>query len=123
MGRKGESIFKRKDGRYEARYIKNYIGDTAEYGYIYGRTYSEVKEKRRQIMLEKEKKVSVSKSKFSIYILRWLESKRDKIKLSSYATYANKVKKHIMPDLGDYKLSSLNKETIETYLNTKAIFL
>ena len=28
-----------------------------------------------------------------------------------------------MPDLGDYKLSSLNKETIETYLNTKAIFL
>ena len=34
MGRKGESIFKRKDGRYEARYIKNYIGDTAKYGYI-----------------------------------------------------------------------------------------
>ena len=43
MGRKGESIFKRKDGRYEARYIKNYIGDSAKYGYIYGRTYSEVK--------------------------------------------------------------------------------
>ena len=37
MGRKGESIFKRKDGRYEARYIKNYIGDTARYGYIYGK--------------------------------------------------------------------------------------
>ena len=39
MGRKGESIFKRKDGRYEARYIKAYNGDLAIYGYLYGKTY------------------------------------------------------------------------------------
>ena len=123
MGRKGESIFKRKDGRYEARYIKNYIGDTARYGYIYGKSYSEVKEKRRKAMMEKEKKITISKCKFSVYIIRWLEFKKNKIKLSSYATYANKVKKHIMPDLGDYKLSALDKETIETYLSTKSIFL
>ena len=81
MGRKGESIFKRKDGRYEARYIKNYIGDYAKYGYIYGRTYSEVKEKRRKIMMEKEKKTTIAKGRFSVYIIRWLEYKKDKIKL------------------------------------------
>ena len=43
MGRKGESIFKRNDGRYEVRYINNYIRDTARSGYIYGKSYSEVK--------------------------------------------------------------------------------
>ena len=92
MGRKGESIFKRKDGRYEARYIKNYIGDTARYGYIYGKSYSEVKEKRRKAMMEKEKKITISKGKFSVYIIRWLEFKKNKIKLSSMQHMLTKLK-------------------------------
>ena len=99
MGRKGESIFRRNDGRYEARYIKNYIGDTARYGYIYGHTYSEVKEKRRRVMMEKEHKSPTCKGRLSVYILRWLEFKKDKIKLSSYATYANKIKKQIYKNI------------------------
>ena len=46
MVRKGESIFKRKDGRYEGRYIKEYKDGKAVYCYVYGRTYSECKKKR-----------------------------------------------------------------------------
>ena len=46
MARKGENIYKRKDGRYEGRYIKSYdINGKAVWGYIYGRTYAETKEK------------------------------------------------------------------------------
>ena len=46
MARKGENIYKRKDGRYEGRYIKSYdINGKADWGYIYGRTYAETKEK------------------------------------------------------------------------------
>ena len=45
MGRKGENIFKRKDGRYEGRYIKDYVGRTAIYGYIYARSYYDCKKK------------------------------------------------------------------------------
>ena len=123
MGRKGESIFKRKDGRYEARYIKAYNGDLAIYGYLYGKTYTDVKNKRRKIISEKERKITVSRNKFSLYIIRWLEYKKDKVKLSTYTTYTNKIKKHIMPELGEYKLNSLDKEVIESYLNTKLIFL
>lgn len=40
MSRKGENIYKRKDGRWEARYIKSRSPDgAARYGYCYGRTY------------------------------------------------------------------------------------
>lgn len=49
MPRKGENIHKRKDGRWEARYIKGY--DSAGkviYGYIFGKSYLEVKRKRRE---------------------------------------------------------------------------
>ena len=44
MARKGENIYKRKDKRWEARYIKGYHSDgRAKYGYCYAVSYSEVK--------------------------------------------------------------------------------
>ena len=43
---KGENIFKRKDGRWEARYIKGHeLSGKIRYGFCYGRTYREAKEK------------------------------------------------------------------------------
>ena len=36
MSRTGDNIYKRKDGRWEARYIKYYDGNgKAKYGYVY----------------------------------------------------------------------------------------
>ena len=46
---KGENIFKRKDGRWEARFVKGY--DSAgkiRYGYCYGKSYKEAKEKSKR---------------------------------------------------------------------------
>ena len=46
MSKKGENIYKRKDGRWDGRYIRlRNIGGKAEYGYIYGKSYAEVKKK------------------------------------------------------------------------------
>lgn len=39
MSKRGENIYKRKDGRWEDRYLN----DRKKYGYVYGRTYKEVK--------------------------------------------------------------------------------
>lgn len=52
MARKGESIFLRKDGRWEARYCKGYdYNHKIVYGYLYGKNYSEVKKKRNELLL------------------------------------------------------------------------
>ena len=42
MPKKGENIYKRKDGRWEGRYIKShtYTGKII-YGYVYAKTYRE----------------------------------------------------------------------------------
>ena len=46
MPRKGENIYKRKDGRWEGRYIKSRTpAGKANYGYVYAKTYREVKSK------------------------------------------------------------------------------
>ena len=55
MARKGENIFKRKDGRWEARYVHHYDeqGRTV-YGYAYGHTYSDAKKKRQEIVAQRD---------------------------------------------------------------------
>ena len=55
MPRKGENIYKRKDGRWEGRYIKarSQTGK-AVYGYVYAPTYKEAKRKRSQAVLNIE---------------------------------------------------------------------
>ena len=47
MSRKGENIYKRKDGRWEGRYIKARTPQgKAVYGSVYASTYNEVRKKR-----------------------------------------------------------------------------
>lgn len=46
MPKKGENIYRRKDGRWEGRYIKGHLADgKTKYAYVYGKTYSDVKQK------------------------------------------------------------------------------
>ena len=46
MPKKGENIYKRKDGRWEGRYIKAHRPDgKAQYAYVYGKTYTDTKQK------------------------------------------------------------------------------
>ena len=53
MARKGENIYKRKDGRWEARFIASRDEEGhAKYRSLYARSYSEVKRKRQEAMLK-----------------------------------------------------------------------
>ena len=52
MPRKGENIYKRKDGRWEARYIKQRTpGGKAVYGYVYAKSYKEAKSKVQKCLI------------------------------------------------------------------------
>ena len=52
MAKKGENIFKRKDGRWEARYIKQRDKEgKAVYGFIYAKSYLEAKKLKTQAVL------------------------------------------------------------------------
>ena len=50
MGRRGENIRKRKDGRWEARVIYTHdLSGKAKYRSFYGRTYLEAKKRRMNL--------------------------------------------------------------------------
>lgn len=122
MGRKGESIFKRNDGRFEGRYIKKYKEGKAIYGYVYANSYNECKKKKNMQLVAKKdvNKVNTIKSSKTLnhLISKWLESK-EKIKPSSYKRYYDLIHQHIKNDIGKVKINNLNSKIVNKYINNK----
>lgn len=101
---KGENIFRRKDGRWEARYPKGYTpAGKIRYGYCYGKTYKEAKEKVNRCKAALAAGCpppANGRNRFSWYCGQWLEGKRTAVKESTYAKYSSVVDKYIRPQLG-----------------------
>ena len=118
MSRKGENIYKRKDKRWEGRYIKGYTPEgTIRYGYCYGQSYREVKEKTEEakgFLLVRPDSDSTSKChrNFSCYCREWLQLNRSKVKESTYVKYSSVVEKHIVPKIGNYQVQMLSSVLI-----------
>lgn len=110
MPRRGENIYKRKDGRWEGRYIKQYdIKGKAQYGYIYGKTYSAVKKllAEKQIKNIKPEKIRTG-SVYKDILVSWLESQRLNKKESTYAHYYQIIHAHLIPDIGFIKIERMS---------------
>ena len=103
--RKGENIFKRKDGRWEARYIKGYeLSGKIKYGFCYGKTYKEAKEKatkhKAALLAGKPTPQTGTHHRFGFYCDEWLRLRKNKIRESTYIKYDTVIEKHIKPKLG-----------------------
>lgn len=125
MPRKGENIYKRKDGRWEGRYIKarSQTGK-AIYGYVYAPTYTEVKRKRSQAIVSVETNPcstsSINKSKVIPCFIRkisddWLDSIQPQIKKSSYIKYCNILQSYILPEFENVPLNELTSSRIQNF--------
>ena len=120
MARKGENIYKRKDGRWEGRYIVSYFSDgKAKYSSVYGRTYSEVKEKLIRAKATKEVKCSNSpktKIPFCMCALEWLDSKKLSVKESTFKRYQNMIQQHIEPYFRSICVNKISNSTVEEFV-------
>ena len=118
MARRGENIHKRKDGRWEGRYIKARTPDKQiRWGYVYGTTYADVK----QVLVHK-------KAEYGLYRLTdtcltfaelaeiWLQSIKCGLKESTYAHYQYTLHKYILPILGVLQISALEERALEQAL-------
>ena len=110
MSRHGENIWKRKDGRWEARYIKGRNSDgKALYGSVYAKSYSEVKKKREDIInYIMVYPISSCSSKTMEYVIsEYMNEHKFEVKESTYARYMEIVNKHLIPNLGSIFQNSL----------------
>ena len=120
MAHKGENIYKRKDGRWEARYIKSHdLSGKSQYGYCYGKTYQEAKEKamaaRLSLMNHTPAQPSRAKRRFSVFCDMWLSSQRGEVRDSTYVKYCSVLEKHIKPRIGNCYPLALSTQTVEEF--------
>ncbi len=123
MARKGENIYKRKDGRWEGRWIDHYDEyGKAHYRSVYAHTYTEVREKLHQCRRQETDTNSTSNRKtLQVYCEEWLAAVKLKHKASTYCKYEAICRKHIIPALGSYPISKISTVQIEQFL-TKKLF-
>lgn len=123
MSKKGENIRKRKDGRWEGRYIANrdHMG-RAIYRSLYGKTYSEVKQRmKQQRMYPKEKISEAYDVNLGTVLNKWLENNKIRYKPATYLKYQYLIERHILPSIGKFKVKDLTASNINTFLNIKLI--
>lgn len=117
MPKKGENIYKRKDGRWEGRYISSYdIAGKAKYGYVYGKTYSGVKSVliRKKANAASQPVCPVPQTLTYTELLdAWLRVTGLKTKPSTYARYTQLVNAHIRPYIGAFLTSQISTRQIE----------
>jgi len=124
MARTGENIYKRKDGRWEARYIASYDGNgKAKYKYLYAYTYAEVKAKLLNSQTHTDvttgTKHTKDKGKYGYWVDEWLRTKRLSVKESTYIRYRNTIENHIKPALGKYPVSKISTSLMEQFVFQK----
>lgn len=117
---KGENIFKRKDGRWEARYVKGYdLSGKIKYGFCYGRTYKEAKEKvlkcKAALATGRSLPQSKEKHRFGYYCDAWFASAKVNLKAATFVKYASILEKHIKPKLGGCYPLGLSTDLVDRF--------
>ena len=115
MARRGENIHKRKDGRWEGRYIKARTPEgKIQWGYVYGTVYAEVK----RVLIQKKAEADFYNLKrtdltFEALAEVWLHSQRNAVKESTYAHYSYTLHKYLLPVLSKVPVASLEESFLE----------
>ena len=118
MARRGENIRKRKDGRWEGRYIcGRKENNKAIWGYIYGHTYTAVKQE-----LSRKKAqyayctLTAEAASFSDLADRWFCSVQASVKASTAAHYRYTLDRYVLPVLGSFSVRQLTETKVEVAL-------
>lgn len=122
MSRKGENIHKRKDGRWEARAFYFDIEGKRKYKSLYAKTYREAKEKLlRFLTLENNQdKLARKENHLLIEVIEeWFAANQMKQKASTQLKYQTMINNHILPELGNKKISEIDAFLLNAFLLKK----
>lgn len=123
MSRRGENIYKRKDGRWEGRYIRSRTcTGRIVYGYVYAKTYRETKAKLREntlaaIVISATAIPVTDQNTFASVASAWFESVKFQSRESTQNKYYNMLTNYILPVYGEQRLDQITYEFIESHCN------
>lgn len=125
MPRKGENIYKRKDGRWEGRYIRDRVNGKAKYGYVFAHSYKEVKIKLTDAKTRLASNTSVAPAIASELLIcsfsrasdEWIQANKSQWKESSTVKYINILNNHLLPEFGQINITDIARTDIQAYIS------
>lgn len=112
MPRKGDNIYKRKDGRWEGRYVKGRQNNRTQYGYVFGKTYSETKqnlEKFKNMVCANPDFNEWKSELFSSVSEDWLQMLKPQLKQASIAKYTNILNSYLLPAFQNCRITEIQR--------------
>ena len=120
MARRGENIYKRKDGRWEGRYKSGYRENgQAKYRSVYGHSYAEVRTKLAPLKITTPAMSTSCRLTVKELFSEWLSAVKLRVKPSTYANYQMKIEKHILPSFGGIRYDSLTVQMLNSFIEDK----
>jgi len=122
VARRGENIYKRKDGRWEGRCVVGKHDDGRSiYKYIYGSKYSNVKQSLIALKATTAKQnchIGVfAGHTFNVWAQHWLyKLSKPNVKPSTFSSYHGHMKRHILPRLSHIKLIEITSFEIQDFV-------
>lgn len=117
MPRRGENIYKRKDGRWEGRSLKS----DGTYRYFYSRTYKGVKEKMKnyqEIQESVREKPSWNGNDVCFLFEAWLEAAAPRVKPSTYESYYRCMNKYVIPFFKEEANRQITEDSVFGFVKT-----
>ena len=118
MSRTGENIYKRKDGRYEARYIaERDANGKAIYRSVYGYSKAEVREKAEAAKVEIYGVQSpIAGKTFKQVAEEYLESAREDIASTTYDRYLDALERDVYPEYSNTPMADVTDAEVNRFL-------
>ena len=114
MPKRGENIYRRKDGRWEGRKWNCSGSMKRTYQSVYGKSYREVKDKMYRIRKNDEIRNQ------NVYTLSkaaelWMQSQSVYWKAGTCSAYKRMLQKHVIPYLGDKPIDEITNQTLSEF--------
>lgn len=112
---------KRTDGRYCKQVLVGYLPNgKRKMKTVYGQTIKEVEKKERQLREEIDKGVFSNTGEnitIAEWAKEWLTTYKSGLSYNTYIRYENIINKHIIPQIGQYKLPQVKLVTVQKLIN------
>ena len=118
MPRTGDNIYKRKDGRWEGRFVKGRKNGRTIFGSVFGKTRRETKAKLTTAQYEWNEGLSETKhkrTKLRTVSDAWLKESEVFLKESTVAKYRDYLHCYIFPKFGRTDVADISDEMLSTF--------
>ena len=118
MARRGDNIYHRKDKRWEGRFVKGRVDGHTRFGYVFGKTYREVKEKLIVAQYEwknHSEEAERNKTTFRAISESWIKDSESYLKASTVAKYRDYLRLYLLPKFGNRNMDDIKSVDVSTF--------